>query len=325
MNGIVKFHKTVKTVLLCLLALCLLSLLGCSKKQGQPGKPPPQTEPQPQKSPQQKATPAKTALKTDSNAAPARRRPADSNLTSKFRQALEKEVTRSLRDREKPAEANEGEPCELTLQQFGSLADSDEKIDFITDFSETHPELTVALADKALDDNDVDVRSAAMEVLIDNEVNKPEVLGIASRALKDSEEQIRQNAVEACALVNDPKVGGILVQALSDQSEDVRTAALQVAGQKDTPVRLEVLKAAITSSYEDVKTASVSALTDMSSPDAVDILITGLKDPTPEFNEQVKTALSLLLSQDFETYDQAKKWWDANRNKFDDELSEKDE
>jgi hypothetical protein len=332
MNGIIEFQKTVKTTLLCLLTLCLVWPLGCSKKQDQQAKSPPQAQPQTKKSTQQKTRPAKTAFKADSNAPRRPRSSADSNLTARFRKAVEREVTRSLNEGKKtakPSEANQlgipGESDELTLERFAALSDPDEKIDFIMDFAEAHPESTIALVDKALDDNNVEVRSAAMEALLDYDSNSPEVIPVAARALKDSEEEIRQSAVQACASVDSPQVDKILLSALQDSSEEVRAGAIQIAAQKDAPVRLEILKAGITSSYNDVKTASVSSLAEISSPAAVDILITGLKDNNPEFHEEVKSALSFLLSQDFDTYNQAKSWWDANRNKFDDELSEKDE
>jgi hypothetical protein len=334
MNEIVLCKTVVKTILLCLLMLCGL---GCSKKQGQTPKAPSSAKSQTEKSSQQ-VSPAQTASKPDSNASRLPRTPADANRAASFRQALEKQVAHSFRDRKKtsrPSGPNESAPSEQvaeltksrlasTLDKYGSLTDSDEKIDFITEFSDAHPESVMAIADKALDDKDVDVRSAAMEALIDYDSNGPEVLPVAAKALKDSEEQVRQSAVQACAGVDDPQVGKLLLQALDDPSEEVRSAAIQVAEQKDPPVRLEVLKAAVTSSYEDVKTGAVSSLIDMSSPEAVDALIPGLKDSNPDFREEVSSALNFLVSQEFETYDQAKSWWDKNRNKFDSDLSEKD-
>ena len=316
MNRIV----SVKKILVCVLTVCVVFAVGCSKKQKLPAAPPSEPNLPAKKSTQKKSSHAKSAFEPNAAA----RKPADPNRLAKFRQVLSKELDRELRERK--ADANRtGEPCELTLTRYDSLADSNDKVDFILDFAAAHPESMFALVDKALDDNDVDVRSAAMEALIDNDVNKPEVLAIASKALKDKDEQIRQNAVEACGPVNDPAVGKILVQALNDESEDVRSASLQVAEQKEPAVRLEVLKTAIVSSYVDVKSTAVTSLTDMSSPAAVDVLMEGLKDTNPDIHEEVVTALNFLLSQEFETYDQWKSWWNANRNKFDDELSEKDE
>jgi len=210
------------------------------------------------------------------------------------------------------------------LKPFESLKDAEEKIDFITDYADEHPESAAIMVYNVLDDNDVEVRTAAMEMLAIKDLDDPNVVFVAAKALKDDEPQIRQSAIEACTSVTDPTVGSVLVAALADESEDVRTAAIQVADQKEPVIRLEVLKAGIASQYEDVKETVVSSLTDASSPAAMDILITGLKDTDSDFRDEVKSAISFLVSQDFDTYDQAKKWWNANRDKFDNELVEKD-
>lgn len=55
----------------------------------------------------------------------------------------------------------------------------------------------------------------------------------------------------------------------------------------------------------------------------MDVLITGLKDPNPDFHNEVKTQIDFLISEKFDTYEQAKKWWDENRSHFKDDLSEK--
>jgi hypothetical protein len=55
----------------------------------------------------------------------------------------------------------------------------------------------------------------------------------------------------------------------------------------------------------------------------MDILIIGLKDPNPDFRNEVRTEINFLVSQKFDTYDQAKKWWDDNRSKFGDTLAKK--
>ena len=214
------------------------------------------------------------------------------------------------------------EPADL--KPLESLKTAEEKTDFITEFADAHPELTPALVYNVLDDNDVEVRTAAMEMLAMKESSDPNIIFVAAKALKDSEPQIRQSAIEACTSVTDPAVGDLLVAALADESEDVRTAAIQLADQKEPAIRLEVLNAGITSQYEDLKETVVSSLIDISSPAAMDVLITGLKDADPDFRDEVRSAITFLVSQDFDTYDQAQKWWNANRDKFDDELIEKD-
>lgn len=216
-------------------------------------------------------------------------------------------------------------PAELNLNQFDALADSDAKMEFISDFADAHPEQTIDLVNKALNDADAEVRLAAVESLSEKEEIGPEAVAAVTKALKDGDERVRQAAVEACANLNAPEIPKILVQAINDSSEDVRSAAFSVVDDKDPPVRLDVLKVGISSQYGDVKEATVTSLIDLSSPAAVDVLIPALKDPDENFREDVASAIEFLVSQEFQTYEQAKKWWDANRKKFDEELNEKDD
>jgi len=61
----------------------------------------------------------------------------------------------------------------------------------------------------------------------------------------------------------------------------------------------------------------------MSSPQAVDTLIEGLKDTNADFRNDVTQALDFLISHECTGYGECKSWWNANRNRFDNELNEK--
>jgi hypothetical protein len=249
-------------------------------------------------------------------------KPADANRAAK--------VTLPFKERRKitlPPQPNDAAPLtekkEMNLEQFSALKTSDEKVEWISEFSDARPETITAMAEKALGDSDVEVRSAAMEAIIDNEV--PNAVGPVSKALKDKEEQIRQQAVEACEYIDDKQAASLLTEAINDQSENVRSAAFMVADQKDADTKAGLFKAGITSPYEDVKEATITGLVDMSSPKAVDILLEGLKDSNPEVRENVSSSIGFLIGQEFENYNDAKKWWDSNRKRFDDELVEKED
>lgn len=286
-----------------ILALGVLICVGCRKK------------------PQQGETPSETQTtqSAESNAV----QPAQSPRP-------DAEQTKQLEERPKvtpPREPNAAgiieETIEMNLEQFASLSGSDEKIDWIYEFADAHHEQITAMATIALDDKDVEVRSAAMETLIDNEV--PDALAVITKAMKDKEEEIRQQAVEACDFLDDKLARPVLVAALADESEMVREASLRVAELKSNDAKISVYKAAIASKYEDVKQAAVPALVDMSTPQAVDILLEGLKDPDHEFRQVVSQLLDLLIGQEFESYQDGKKWWDANRKRFDEDLVEQEE
>jgi hypothetical protein len=315
MGRIFRFETAVKTVLVIALAFAVVFAAGCSKKPAKSAKTPPSSS-----VPEKKQTP-KTETKEPISASA---RPIENNQPAVQTQA--KEITPPVSNKENklpPLPIKPAAPEPADLKSLDSIKTADEKIEFITDYAEEHPESEALMVYKVLDDNDVEVRTAAMEMLAMKDLNDINVVYVAAKALKDTEPQVRQSAVEACSALTDPVVGSVLIEALADESEEVRTAAIQMADQKEPDIRLSVLKAGITSKHEDVKENSVSSLIDLSTPESVDALIEGLKDPNPDFRESVKSAINFLVSQEFDTYDQAIKWWTANRNKFDNELMEK--
>ena len=331
MNRIFSFEVAVKIGLIVTLVLAVVFAAGCPRKQGK-SSPAPSSSASSEKKPPKHDTKIQPPAEVNQNAIAVPAQPVMDNKTAAVADAPAQKVTPSVADDRKkteppvavepPKEPTLTEPDDL--KQLDTLKTSEEKIDFISDFADAYPELIPALVYKALDDNDLDVRTAAMETLSMNDVNDPNVVYVAAKALRDTEPDIRKSAIQACEPVTDPAVGKVLVDALADESEDVRTAVLETASQKEPDVFLPILKAGITSKYEDVKESVVSALIDASSPDAMDILITGLKDSNPDFRDTVKSAIDFLVSKEFDTYDQAKKWWDDNRSKFNDDLSEKD-
>jgi len=310
MKPINSCSSAVKTLFVCILLACVLVLQGCPKKETQQ---PPAPEPN-QPPAVQKVTGQAPAVPQTPTAV----KPPDINKPVPLAQRK-----KPLLPQGPNTPAVTMEPKILTLDQFAKLTSSDEKVEWISDFADANPQLIPAMVEKALDDPDVEVRSAAMDALVDNEV--PNAVGAVSKALKDSEEQIRELAVEACQYVDDKQAAPLLVEALNDPGENVRTAAVTAVGDKKPETKAVVYKAGIVSPHDDVKEATVAGLVDMSSPQAVDILLEGLKDSNPEIKEEVVSGLSFLIDQEFQTYEQAKSWWNKNKKRFDEELVEKEE
>ncbi|MEI6424347.1 MAG: hypothetical protein WCP55_19175, partial [Lentisphaerota bacterium] len=72
-----------------------------------------------------------------------------------------------------------------------------------------------------------------------------------------------------------------------------------------------------------VKSKIADMLIEIPSHNVMNILIDGLKDKDPEFREEVKSTISFFLNEEFEDYNDAKRWWTKNKNRFDSELIEK--
>jgi HEAT repeat protein len=222
---------------------------------------------------------------------------------------------------EQTSSEDKWEADDEALKELDSIGSSVEKINFISEFSAAHPESTAELVDRAMKESDPEVRRAAMEALAGYE--SPDVLDAISRAMDDQDEQTREVAVSGLASIEDKRVNKLLIKALSDNSENVRASALEVVEQQGRNVSVDVLKAGIASVHTEVKERTVTILTDLSTHNAVDVLILGLKDTDPELHREINFATEFLISKEFESYEEAEKWWRENRNKFDQNLSEK--
>lgn len=314
MDLIARFRCKRECVLLCFCLLLGSTFTGCSSRDNER-----KSESQDDSVKQESLIDnGKAKITNDPEVGKTYTREAAKSLEKQGRNRKPKDIKQELKEDAKKT-------IDRAFAKFDSLTDAEERIEFIEKLSEAYHDSVVTIVSNALNDKDPDVRLAAMDLLVDYESADLDVLGVVSRALEDRNEQIREAALGALAFVNGREADKLLIQALSDSSEDVRMAAREVAGEKGKRTRLDVLRAGIGSSYEDVKEYVVSTLIDLSNHDAVDILILGLKERDPEFREEVKFALEFLISKEFSSHEEAKNWWAANRDNYDDELLEKDE
>jgi hypothetical protein len=311
MDSIITFGTKQKSALLCFFLLLVFTLIGCSAKDDK-----------------HKEESQKESVKQDEGLRKGEEDIAQNHAekradTSAVRKKETEYGDQKIIDRvfTKTEDGNQ-KIIDRAFMKFDSLTDADQKIELLAGLSEQYPGSLVTIVDKAFNDKDPEVRLAAIELLVDCE--SPGKLTVVSRALKDADEQIREVAVESLASVKDTKVSKLLVQAIGDKSESVRTAAMTAAEEQEGSTMLDVLQAGISSPYNDVKEEVVSALLNLGNRDAIDILILGLKDSDGEFREDVSSTIDLLISQEFNSYEEAKKWWDSNRNRYDDELFEKE-
>ncbi|MBW4573391.1 MAG: HEAT repeat domain-containing protein [Tolypothrix carrinoi HA7290-LM1] len=131
----------------------------------------------------------------------------------------------------------------------------------------TANELVKQIKDRAIADNDSDVRRAAVEALVSNFKDDPDTLPLLKeRAIADYEWYVRRAAVEALVsnFKDDPDTLPLLKErAIADYDGDVQRAAVQALASnfKDDPDTLPWLKErAIADNHGDVRRAAVQAL-----------------------------------------------------------------
>jgi hypothetical protein len=205
--------------------------------------------------------------------------------------------------------------------RFRNAADDDARMALLDELEDIPHARVLAVAELALASEDADIRRRALEIIGGYEV--PAVIPLARRGLADAEAAVRVAAVNALAAVSDAGVVPLLKDAMRDPDEDVRAAVFGILEAKPADVRLDLYQAGILSAYEDVSEAVISAITFAPSQDALYVLFDGLGSPSEDIRRSVNAALYFLISEQFPNRAAAVRWWEANRQRFDAELMEK--
>ena len=216
-------------------------------------------------------------------------------------------------------------PVNAVQKEYDKANSSERKIEllqYMPDKAFDRDPRAVAIIQTAVADSDGNVVLAAVELLQGCE--SPEVLPVVAKAMANPSEEVRRTAVGILSDINDPQAGDLLATALSDESEDIRDAAIDATRYKDEQIQFKVLEKGVSSQYGDIKERSVSMLEDMGGHRAVDILIEALQDKDAKFRETVASSISMLIDKEFKSYEEAKTWWEQNRDKYDEDLSLKE-
>jgi HEAT repeat protein len=297
-----QYGFSVSAVYILFISLSVICIvIGCSSKKDEKGK-----------SGAGKSHPAKVAANAPS-ADKASQLPKSPILTSPDTNQTAK----------KTDEPPKGEVSAYSLWKEYNKADSSKRkievLGFLPDGAIDRDPCAIGMVLTAVADEDANVALAGIELV--QGCRKPEVLPVVAKAMSHPDEEVRRLAVGILSDIDDPQTGDLLVTALSDDSNDVREAALDIARDKDERVQFKVLEKGISCSYGDTKDASVDMLEQAGGRRAVDILIGALQDKDAKFREKAASSISTLIDKEFTSYEEAKTWWEKNRDKYDEDLS----
>jgi len=208
-------------------------------------------------------------------------------------------------------------------RRIQATTDINEKLELLDDLNYIEDPLVLDIINRELSDPSADIRLSALELL--ENFDGKEVFSTLRKAFEDSSEEIRIAAIDIIDDVDipggDPEEADILLKAVNDPSENVRSAALNAIDNKSA-YDLEIIgEDAIKSNYPEVKESILESLADTPSVRGVEIIIEGLKDQDPDFRSDVIDELELITDQSFNSYDDARKWWDQHQNEFLEEFS----
>ena len=194
-------------------------------------------------------------------------------------------------------------------------ASSDEKIAALENLEGIdHPDILPTI-ELALDDKDPVVREVALNTIMN--INSPEVVPVVIKALDDPEPDLRLVALDALMDVKGASVNEALEKALKDDVEEVREGVVDLLFIMESPDALPSVKLAMSDSSPEIREGAMMCMEDFHSKEAVDTLIyDGLLSDYEDVRDASKDALEFLTDQEFETYEQAKDWWQKNRTTF---------
>ena len=136
-------------------------------------------------------------------------------------------------------------------------------------------------------------------------------------ALDDPDPEVREEALDALEELDDEAINLALLKALADENADVREKAMEVMEEIQSANILPSLEQALVSGDDDMQEEALSILEDIPDPRAVDLIIEqGLLHYNHSISEEAFHSLEFITGQEFDSYEQARAWWDANRDTF---------
>ena len=157
--------------------------------------------------------------------------------------------------------------------------------------SEADPKLVAALMG-ALKDSDREVRETAMQALV--RMRAPGMVDPLMAALKDASPDVREQAAFGLGQLRDKRAVAPLTAALRDEDADVREGAAFALGQLRDPSAVPGLIAALKDENASVREQAAFALGQLRARDAVDPLIAALGDENRSVREQAAFALGQI-------------------------------
>ena len=145
---------------------------------------------------------------------------------------------------------------------------------------------------EALKDSDAEVRKQAMQALA--RIHAPGMYDVISQALKDADPEVRQQAAFALSQMRDQRAVPSLIAALKDTDGDVRQQAAFALSQLRSAEAVPALSAALKDSDDDVREQALFALSQIRDASAVPAITAALTDKADNVREQAAFALSQL-------------------------------
>jgi len=182
--------------------------------------------------------------------------------------------------------------------------------------TESSPEQLVYLAESAFaDDLSVQEKLAVIRSL--ENIDDPMVVDPVMIAMGDQDPDLRNAALEVLRGMDNEEINEAFLAGLGDDNYAVTEKAMDIIADGDSPNILPSLEGALMDSDEKIQKIAIATLEDIYDVRAVDLLLdTGLLNANEAIRNEVIDSLEFITSQRFESYQDAKIWWELNRDTF---------
>jgi|GEM_PF-6602029 hypothetical protein len=158
-------------------------------------------------------------------------------------------------------------------------------------------------------------RSKAIDELAKKDYST--IVSVVTKSLDSPDPEVREDILDALMAVDDYQVNTPLLKAIEDDNPDVAEKAMEVIDNIHSSNILPSLERALNDKDEDIREQALSILEDLTDHGALDILINkGLYNDYPGTREDVLDSLNFITDQEFETGEEARQWWEQNRDSF---------
>jgi len=181
----------------------------------------------------------------------------------------------------------------------------------------------IPIIQQAMAGGDPEVCRAALELL--EPYQNAAILPLLEQGFSMTDKETRLAALAPLAKLTDPRAADLMGLAMNDASEDVRTRAMEIVEQQSEDSQLISLEKGLASAYADTQSQALSQLELRGGKAVVDIVLNGLQSQNSQFRQEVNSVLQFLLDREFESYQEAAQWWQANKNRYDDDLIESEQ
>jgi hypothetical protein len=177
-----------------------------------------------------------------------------------------------------------------------------------------HPDI-LEVINTALDEANAEVREAALDAIMD--INDAQVIPTVVKALDDEDPELREYALDALMDVDDSSLNEAFLKALDDENLDVREAAADMMLFIESPNIIDSLAKSMLDPNEDIRDMALITLEDIPDRRSVDVLIQyGLLNDNETIREDALDSIEWITDMEFDNYEAAREWWDANRDNF---------